>query len=101
MELHFGCVEQGEDMVLGPFGIWEPIQSAPPVAIDEIDLIVVPGVAFDRSGGRIGQGGGFYDRLLQHYQGVSVGLAFSCQMYDQLPMNEWDRSVDIVLRGNG
>lgn len=62
----------------GKFGIPEPerpVWAGP----DELDLILVPGVAFDTAGGRIGRGGGFYDRLLPQYRAVRVGICFDFQ----------------------
>ncbi|TWT76598.1 putative 5-formyltetrahydrofolate cyclo-ligase [Planctomycetes bacterium CA13] len=69
------------------------------VDIGEVDLVLVPGVAFDKLGGRIGHGKGYYDKLLQHARPDTtlVGLAFECQMNESLPMNELDIFMDMVV----
>ncbi|MFQ5780381.1 MAG: 5-formyltetrahydrofolate cyclo-ligase [Nitrospiria bacterium] len=85
-------------MQLGPFGIRHP---RPPfikeVALSEVDLWIVPGVAFDSCGSRIGYGGGYYDRVLSHVKEEVIGLAFECQMVEGLPIDENDRPVDKVI----
>lgn len=63
----------------------------------EIDFAVVPGAAFARNGKRIGMGGGYYDRFLGRFGGVSAGIAHSCQIYEDIPVDEWDKSVDMVI----
>ena len=65
----------------------------------EIDLIIVPGVAFDRRGGRTGHGKGYYDKLLEHARLDTplVALAFECQMFDEIPMQEHDVFMDKVV----
>ena len=77
------------EMKKGRFGIPEP---AVPVfaAEDELDLIIVPGVAFDRAGHRIGRGGGFYDRLLPQYRAVRAGICFGFQCLETVPAQEYD-----------
>ncbi len=79
----------------GRFGIPEP---AVPVfaAEDELDLIIVPGVAFDRAGYRVGRGGGFYDRLLPQYRAVRVGICFGFQCLETVPAQEHDIRMDWV-----
>ena len=79
----------------GRFGIPEP---AVPVfaAGDELDLIVVPGVAFDRAGRRIGRGGGFYDRLLPQYRAVRAGICFDLQCLKTIPAEEHDIQMNLV-----
>ena len=70
------------------------------ISIDKIDLIIVPGLAFDPHGGRIGYGGGNYDRILEEKAVVGleiVGLAFEFQIFKQVPMNEKDVRVDSVV----
>lgn len=80
----------------GRFGIPEP---AVPVfaAADEIDLMIVPGVAFDRAGRRIGRGGGFYDRLLPLYRAVRAGICFDFQCLETVPAEAHDVQVDWLI----
>ena len=70
-----------------------PIPDGPEVSLGSRDLIVVPGVGFDREGFRIGLGGGHYDRTLSVSPAQPIGLAFECQLVDRCPRAEWDRPV--------
>ena len=65
----------------------------------EIDVILVPGMAFDVEGGRLGRGGGFYDRFLVHpdFRGCTIGLAADEQIVARVPMEEWDQRVSVVV----
>jgi 5-formyltetrahydrofolate cyclo-ligase len=67
--------------------------------VGELDLVVVPGVAFDHLGGRVGYGGGYYDRLLPRLRpGVpSIGVAFSVQLVPEVPTGRMDRRIDAVV----
>ncbi|NOU35206.1 MAG: 5-formyltetrahydrofolate cyclo-ligase [Kiritimatiellaceae bacterium] len=77
------------ELKTGRFGILEP--AAPVFAEEnELDLIIVPGVAFDRAGRRIGRGGGFYDRLLPQYRTVRAGVCFDFQYLETVPAEEHD-----------
>jgi 5-formyltetrahydrofolate cyclo-ligase len=79
------------------FGIREPTGSER-VPFDLLDLVVVPGVAFDRSCGRIGYGGGYYDRALGLVAAPAVAIAFSLQVLDtDLPRGAFDRRVDAIV----
>ncbi len=95
--LCFGKVSDLKEMVTGKFGIKEPKQDD--VSLEEIDLIFVPGVAFDTLGYRIGYGGGYYDRLLankkQHQ--CAIGVCFEFQLIDHIAKDDWDRKVDILV----
>jgi 5-formyltetrahydrofolate cyclo-ligase len=80
----------------GRFGIPEP--AVPEFAAeDELDLIIVPGVAFDCAGHRLGRGGGFYDRLLPQYDAVRIGLCFGFQCLQTVPSEEHDIRMDWVV----
>lgn len=78
-------------------GVLEPDGPALPPA--DVDVIVVPGVAFDRDGGRLGQGGGHYDRLLAAVGGstTAVGFAFAFQVVEHVPLLDHDRPVDVLV----
>jgi 5-formyltetrahydrofolate cyclo-ligase len=77
-------------LVRHPFGMAEPSPDLPVVAANEIQLALVPGLAFDRRGWRLGYGGGYFDRFLKEFSGVSVGVVFQALLLDGLPHNEFD-----------
>jgi 5-formyltetrahydrofolate cyclo-ligase len=66
---------------------------------EELDLVMVPGTAFDLRGGRMGQGKGYYDRLLSTARPNAplVGMAFDCQIFDEIPVASHDVFMDLVL----
>ena len=83
----------------GPYGIRQPKEHRP-VALNDIDLAIVPGVAFDRHNNRLGRGGGYYDRFLASLpkETPTLGLAFDFQILESLPFcQEHDRAVSRVL----
>lgn len=84
---------------LGSFHIEEPIgdHTTDPA---EIELVVVPGVAYDRKGRRLGRGKGFYDRFLQHTKATKIGVGYEFQLLDELPAESHDISMDIVITQN-
>lgn len=73
--------------------------SGPEVAPESLDLVVVPGVAFDREGHRLGRGAGYYDRFLSRLSPhtVTAGICFDEQLVDAVPHGEHDRTVDCVI----
>lgn len=79
----------------GPFGLLEP--DGVEVSSAEIDIVVVPGLAFDLHRHRLGYGAGYYDRFLKNFQGISVGVAFDAQTIDILPIAEHDVALDMVV----
>ncbi len=91
--------DPARDLAPGRFGVWEPIpQAVRPVSVEELDLVVVPGVAFDRDGHRLGHGFGYFDRFLARVPDVpTVGLCFDFQLFDRLPRHPHDRAVQTVL----
>jgi 5-formyltetrahydrofolate cyclo-ligase len=98
LELH--AVSGPDDLVEGPFGILEPRADAPG-ADPQADFILVPGLAFDPEGGRLGRGGGFYDRFLAGFQGVKVGVCFPELVVDEIPMEPHDIRMDFVATSEG
>lgn len=82
-------------------GIAEP--PGPPREIADLDVAIVPGVAFDLMGGRLGQGGGHYDRLLGRLlpHTLRVGVGFSCQLVPRVPRQPHDEPVDLIVTEHG
>lgn len=74
-------------------------RAGPPLVPTLIDLVVVPGLAFDPHGNRLGRGGGFYDRFLRRLRrpAVTVGLAFDAQIIDAVPADDRDFAVDVIV----
>jgi 5-formyltetrahydrofolate cyclo-ligase len=82
--------------------LYEPrVEETPFIFPDQIDLLVVPGLVFDKEGFRIGYGGGYYDRYLQNYKGAKISLAYTGQTTVALPHEEYDIPVDQIITENG
>ena len=81
----------------GAYGIWEPDETCPPIEPDDMDLILVPGTAFDRQGGRLGQGGGYYDRYLAQTRAVRIGVCHDFALLDAVPTQAHDARMDGVV----
>jgi 5-formyltetrahydrofolate cyclo-ligase len=86
--------------VIGSYGIREP----DPVRVTAVALpadatVLVPGVGFTRDGQRLGQGKGFYDRVLAEHRGHTIGIAFACQVVEALPSESHDQRVAVVAAG--
>lgn len=78
-----------------PFHIAEPIGDA--VDHNILDLVIVPGVAFDRHGNRMGRGKGYYDRLLSYGQLRTIGVGHDCQLLESIPCEHHDRPLDYIV----
>lgn len=83
------------------YGMLEPGEDCPPVEGTDIDLVLVPGLAFDRSGGRLGQGGGYYDRWLAGFPGVTAALCRAPLLLEHIPREAHDLPVALVLTEDG
>lgn len=85
-------------------GMLEPEENSEEIcALTELDVVIVPLVAFDSTGQRLGMGGGFYDRLLADWQKTSVfpiGVAHDCQLQEALPIESWDIPLPAVITPN-
>jgi 5-formyltetrahydrofolate cyclo-ligase len=97
--LEFARVTTPATLRPGAFGIAEPDPEVTATALRSGDLVLVPGMAFDRRGGRLGRGGGWYDRALSSaVAGLQVfGLGFAFQLVDRVPLEPHDRAVDAVV----
>ncbi len=85
---------------LGSFQIEEP-QGDDTVDVGDIEMIIVPGVAYDRKGNRVGRGKGYYDRLLSGSKALKVGVAYDFQMVDEIDAEPHDVKVDLVITDRG
>jgi 5-formyltetrahydrofolate cyclo-ligase len=88
------------ELVEGVWGIREPSADTPPVALADIDMLLMPGLAFDRKGNRLGYGAGYYDRLLagnSTRRPLRVAAAFDCQLVDALPAGPADQPVHLLV----
>ena len=96
-EIFFYTVQGWTDVCPGYMGIEEPSAGCCP-AEDKYALVLVPGVAFDREGRRLGYGGGYYDRFfVREPEHPRWGLAYAFQMVEKLPAEEWDQRVEQVI----
>ncbi len=103
-ELELFQLESMDELELGMYRILEPKAElrgilAKRTPVEELDLVMVPGVAFDRRGGRTGHGKGYYDKLLEHALSKTplIALAFECQLFPEIPMQDHDIFMDKVV----
>ena len=93
----------GTPLSKGDYGIFEPHPDSPTLQPDEIDLILVPAVACDVRGYRLGYGGGFYDRLLSSAEWAlkpTVGIVFEFAYLPELPVDQWDKPLHSICTEN-
>lgn len=83
-----------EDMETGSFGIVQPIGEA---FTGKIDLSIIPGMAFDKNGYRLGRGKGFYDCFLTDFSGLKCGLCYDFQLLEQVPHETFDVKMDVIV----
>lgn len=99
--LRFSRWEPGCEMRDGPFGARIPAQDD----FFDPEIVIVPLVAFDRQGGRLGYGGGFYDRTLEQLRArratLAIGFAFAGQEAEALPLEPTDQPLDMIVTENG
>lgn len=85
------------DIVTGRFNVREPAPDCIPIPLNRFDLVLVPGVAFDLTGHRLGRGMGFYDRLLAETSGIKCGIAYDGQLVEKIPNETHDIPVNFIL----
>ncbi|MFL6562555.1 MAG: 5-formyltetrahydrofolate cyclo-ligase, partial [Bacillus sp. (in: firmicutes)] len=84
------------------YGLFEPKEEVTKeVDADRIDLMIVPGLAYTKEGYRLGFGGGYYDRYLQNYHGMTISLAFTDQLVPQFLVEEHDVPVSQIITNHG
>lgn len=95
MSLHI--VNSLNELIDQKWSIREPDESAPEIRPEEVDIAVIPGIAFDRHRCRLGWGGGYYDRFLPQSNCFSIGLAFDLQIVDDVPVEDHDHPLDMIV----
>jgi 5-formyltetrahydrofolate cyclo-ligase len=85
------------DLKIGQFGIREPSETCPQIPLNRLDFVLVPGVAFDLHGRRLGRGKGFYDQLLAAVRGKTCGVAFDEQIVNEIPVEPHDVLLHCIL----
>ena len=85
------------DIVIGKFGVREPAATCEEIPLNRFDLVLVPGMAFDLSGHRLGRGQGFYDRMLAEASGIKCGVSYDFQVLEKIPTELHDAKVDFVF----
>jgi 5-formyltetrahydrofolate cyclo-ligase len=97
--LSWHAVLDAESLVVGSYGIREPDPNRwPAIELPHGTTILVPGLAFTRDGHRLGQGGGFYDRLLEGRPDLrTIGVGFACQLVEEIPSAPHDRRLDCLV----
>jgi 5-formyltetrahydrofolate cyclo-ligase len=103
-ELELFRLSRMDELEIGMYRILEPrseLRNLPEkqVNVESLDLIMVPGVGFDRRGARMGHGKGYYDKLLQHARKDTplIALAFECQLFDEIPVADHDIFMDKII----
>jgi 5-formyltetrahydrofolate cyclo-ligase len=103
-DLELFLLDSMDELAIGMYKILEPLPElrqlpAKRISVEELDLIMVPGVAFDRRGARMGHGFGYYDKLLEHARGDTplVALAFECQLFPEIPTQSHDVFMDKIV----
>ena len=95
--ISFFVLAKDQKLEPGAFGIYEPPAESLPCEFDENTLCIVPGLTFDPKGNRLGYGKGYYDRFLAEFPGVTCGVVYEEFMTDTLPIEEWDKPVQIIV----
>lgn len=101
-KMEFREMKSHDDLENVYMDLYEPIvERTKELTQEHIDLLIVPGLVFDKKGYRIGYGGGYYDRFLQGYQGSTLSIAFEFQTAEELPHEDFDIPVDKIMTETG
>lgn len=100
--MDFYYINSLNDLSVQSFGVREPIiEKCEKVTTFENTIIILPGLCFDKTGNRLGYGKGYYDRFLQIHPLISVGLCYNSLIVKNVPIDEYDKKVDIIVSENG
>ena len=100
-DMDFQAIEGLNDLRPVHYGLREPVPDPQKVLLPHtIDLILIPGIAFDRRGHRIGSGGGYYDRFLARTEAVRIGLSYGFQIIERVPAEPHDVKMDLIITEN-
>ncbi len=98
---HLNPLRLSEFTTVGKFGILEPLPSLPPIDLSQVDLILIPAIACNHTGYRLGYGGGFYDRFLANQSGFKLGIIFADYLVEKLPLEAWDLPLQAICTEKG
>lgn len=84
------------DLIRGAYGIYEPSEIIP-VHINEIDVALIPGIAFSKNRDRLGFGKGYYDRFLAEFTGTKIGIGYDFQIRNNIPVSDHDVKMDLIV----
>lgn len=98
-EIHLCKIEEDTEYCKSPIGIFEPVGEEFR-EYGQLDMIIVPGMAFDRKGNRLGRGKGYYDRFLKKTKALKIGVCFDFQLLDSIPSDEYDVKMDMIVSEN-
>ena len=101
IRLSFHVISNLSELTRGTYNIPEPSEAATEITDFSESLCIVPALAFDKEGHRLGYGAGYYDRFLSSFNGVSIGLAYSQFYVDKIPFDKHDASVNIIITEDG
>ncbi len=99
--LDFRFIQALDELTAGTYGINEPTESAPKASFTKNTICIVPALAFDKKGYRLGYGKGYYDRFLKDFEGTSIGATLEKFVCDKLPTNDTDVAIDIIITERG
>jgi 5-formyltetrahydrofolate cyclo-ligase len=99
-EMKARVIRGAEELVPGRFSIPSPPEAAEALLPEELELIIVPALAFDSGGARLGKGGGYYDRFLSRTDAVKAGITRDRLLFEKLPAEPHDVAVDIIVTEN-
>lgn len=96
--IDFYFINSINELTSGSFGILEPnIISAEKVIDYTKGICIIPGLSFTYNGDRLGYGRGYYDRFLENFSGIKIGICYECQITNELPKDKYDKSMNIIV----